>query len=302
MGNTFANGTLWDMIQQRTETALKCKALQPIETKQIILPDHGVDFLVRQVSSLARKDKLKQQINSRVKAVENPFLPRDPALFVCEISDNHICLLNKFNVIDNHVLIVTREFEHQENLLTEADFAAWLRCMNEFHSLGFYNGGEVAGASQTHKHMQLIPLPLGEGKFEFPFIPLLQNASTKRSHETGDSNIMRCEVHFQHAVIALQANKMRNETTAAFYMYRCYTELLAAVDIKKDINGRQSAPYNLLLTRRWMWLVPRTREFFDSISVNALGFAGSLFVRNAKQIDLLRQAGPMEVLRFVGES
>jgi ATP adenylyltransferase len=301
MENTFARGTLWDMIKQCTQTALQCKALQPIETKQIALPDHGVDFLVRQVSSLARKDKLKQQINSRANTIENPFLPRDPALFVCEVSDNHSCLLNKFNVIDNHVLIVTREFEYQENLLTETDFAAWLRCMNEFNALGFYNGGVVAGASQTHKHMQLIPLPLSEGKFEFPVIPLLQDACVKCGHETGDSNIKRCEVPFQNAVIALQADKIRKETTAAFYLYKCYMELLAAVDIK-DINGRQSAPYNLLLTRHWMWLVPRSREFFDSISVNALGFAGSLFVRNTEQFDLLRQAGPMGVLRFVGES
>jgi ATP adenylyltransferase len=163
MEKTFATGTLWDMIQQRTQVALQCKALQPIETKQIIPSDHGVDFLVRQVSSLARKAKLKQLIGSRAATGLNPFLPYDPALFVCDVSDNYICLLNKFNVIDNHVLIVTRKFEHQENLLTEADFAEWWRCMNEFNSLAFYNGGVIAGASQTHKHMQLIPLPLGGG-------------------------------------------------------------------------------------------------------------------------------------------
>ena len=47
---------------------------------------------------------------------------------------------------------------------------------------------------------------------------------------------------------------------------------------------RQSAPYNLLATRRWMLLVPRSRDCFDSVPVNALGFAGSLFVRDEAQM------------------
>jgi ATP adenylyltransferase/5',5'''-P-1,P-4-tetraphosphate phosphorylase II len=46
---------------------------------------------------------------------------------------------------------------------------------------------------------------------------------------------------------------------------------------------RQSMPYNFLLTRRWMLLVPRTRECFEDISLNALAFAGSLFVRDQAQ-------------------
>ncbi|MGD8592081.1 MAG: phosphorylase [Gammaproteobacteria bacterium] len=305
MENSFAPGVLWDIVRQRTQDALRCKALQPIETKQIILPDHGVDFLVRQVSSLTCKVRLAQHITSRAESAMNPFLPCDPALFVCDVSDSHICLLNKFNVIENHVLIVTREFEHQENLLTEADFVAWLRCMNEFNSLGFYNGGVIAGASQTHKHMQLIPLPLGEGEYEFPVSALMQDllkdARAKCNHEADKINFMSCGFPFQHAVIALLPDKLRNETSAASYLCKCYSTLLTAVGIK-DISGRQSAPYNLLVTRNWMWLVPRTREFFEFISVNALGFAGSLFVHNAKEFELLRQVGPMEVLRFVSES
>ncbi len=62
---------------------------------------------------------------------------------------------------------------------------------------------------------------------------------------------------------------------------------------------RHSAPYNLLITRRWMLLVPRTREFFAGISVNALGFAGSLFVRDKKQLAAAISHGPLRVLREV---
>ena len=62
---------------------------------------------------------------------------------------------------------------------------------------------------------------------------------------------------------------------------------------------RPLGPYNLLIARGWMLLVPRTRERFGTISVNALGFAGSLFVRDAAEMDALRAAGPMSALRAV---
>jgi ATP adenylyltransferase len=60
-------------------------------------------------------------------------------------------------------------------------------------------------------------------------------------------------------------------------------------------------PYNLLLTDAWMLLVPRTRELYAGISINALGFAGALLVRNQAQMTLLRRVGPLEVLSQVGE-
>jgi len=61
-------------------------------------------------------------------------------------------------------------------------------------------------------------------------------------------------------------------------MHATYRELLARCP---------QAPYNLLATRRWMLVVPRRQERYEKISVNALGFAGSLFVRNAAELELV---------------
>lgn len=299
MESTFSTGTLRHRIQQSTRRALQCHALQPIATQQVILAEHGVDFLVRQVSSLARKHQDKQQHEQQAKQAnsipDNPFLPYDPELFVADVSPTHVCLLNKFNVIEHHVLIVSREFEHQDNLLTETDFAAWYRCVREFNSLGFYNGGVVAGASQTHKHMQLIPLPLARGALDFPLLGLLQQASA----DSGD--ILQCDLPFRHGVIALDSARLQAPTAAA-YLRDCYASLLGALGIT-PVNHqgqvRQSAPYNVLFTRQWMWLVPRSQECFHAISINALGYAGSFFVRDAQQLENLRQAGPMRVLSSV---
>ncbi|MFL5319682.1 MAG: phosphorylase, partial [Myxococcaceae bacterium] len=59
------------------------------------------------------------------------------------------------------------------------------------------------------------------------------------------------------------------------------------------------AVYNLLATRRWLMIVPRTRECFEDISINSLGFAGSLFLKDAEQLSRVRAAGPVRMLQSV---
>ena len=66
-------------------------------------------------------------------------------------------------------------------------------------------------------------------------------------------------------------------------------------------DALQSGPYNLLLTRRWMLLVPRAQEFFGAISVNALGFAGALLAKNDQERETLKQQGPMAVLKHTAQ-
>ncbi len=43
--------------------------------------------------------------------------------------------------------------------------------------------------------------------------------------------------------------------------------------------------------------MPRSREHFGSISINALGFAGALLVWDEEQLRALRAAGPFTALR-----
>jgi ATP adenylyltransferase len=173
--STWQPGTLWPAILRQTAHALHCGALRPIETVNESIEDSGVRFLVRRVSSLARKDEERKERTDKAeqRAEVNPFLPYDPDLFVADLSDTHIALLNKFNVIDHHLLIVTRRFEQQEALLTLADFVALFACLAEFGGLAFYNGGAAAGASQRHKHLQIVPLPLGTSGPAVPIEPLL---------------------------------------------------------------------------------------------------------------------------------
>jgi ATP adenylyltransferase len=289
-------GALWSNLQRQTRRALARGALQPIRTEQVTVADGGVRFLVRVVSNLTRKAKDRQRREERGGgAAVNPFLPYEPELFVAEVSDTHLALLNKFNVIDHHLLIVTRGFEQQENLLTQGDFQALAACMAEYDSLGFYNAGVEAGGSQTHKHLQLIALPLAPEGPALPIEPLIHDALTREGIvQMPGLALCHALARLDPACINPGGARMLRDT------YRGLMDAVGLRGLSKHGETRQSGPYNLLLTRRWMLLVPRSRERVASISVNALGFAGSLFVGERAQLNTVRRLGPMSVLRAVG--
>jgi ATP adenylyltransferase len=66
--------------------------------------------------------------------------------------------------------------------------------------------------------------------------------------------------------------------------------------VAHDDEVRQSGPYNLLLTRRFMLLVPRSQECYRNVSLNALAFAGAMLVRDPFELAELYQDGPMHAL------
>ncbi|WER48049.1 DUF4922 domain-containing protein [Cupriavidus sp. WKF15] len=287
-------GTLWPAVVRKTSHALACGALHPIETTTSFIEDCGVCFVVRQVSSLARKDKARRQDEAGTRRAQaDPFQPCDPDLLVGDISDSHLAVLNKFSVIDHHLLIVTRYFAPQEALLNVADFAALLACMAEYPSLGFYNGGRIAGSSQPHKHLQTVPLA-GAGS-TVPIAPLLALATT------GTGEPEPCSVPglgFPHAFAAL--DQTGPVDVLARIACERYYRLLGAVGLGAvEVEGEphQSAPYNLLVMPEGMLLVPRRAAEVEGVALNALGFAGTLFVRNAAQMHTIRQLGPMTILR-----
>jgi sulfate adenylyltransferase (ADP) / ATP adenylyltransferase len=286
-------GTLWPLLVSRTQRAIARGVLQPIGTRQVFIDDGGVRFVVRQVSSLERKAAQKQKQSD---VTDDPFLSYEEDLFVADISPSHVALLNKFNVIEHHLLIVTRRFEEQEALLTVADLRVLWSFIAEFTFLAFYNGGRVAGASQRHKHLQIVPLPLANEGPAIPIEPLLAGVSSGATITTVPG------LPFAHAYTRLDPTLVQDARDAADVTLERYHALLNAVGLRAlRVVGelRQSAPYNLLITRNWMLLVPRSREYFHSVSVNALGFAGSLFVRNEEEMQAISAAGPMRVLQQV---
>lgn len=283
-------GTLWPTLLERTIHARRCRAIQSIPTTSEVIEQGGVAFQVRILTVLTSKEEAKA-----AQPTVNPFLPYDPDLFVAEISPTHIALLNKFNVVEHHLLIVTRAFEPQKALLTREDCAALLICLAEIDGLGFYNAGRAAGASQRHKHLQLIPLPASSER-RLPIEPLLH--SVRMVGATG----LVPGLPFLHAYAPMNPEWIDPWRDGASSLLACYHSLLRTVGLSVEEAAGSSAtstPYNLLVTRRWLLLVPRSQEYFQGISINALGFAGALLVKDAAQLAMLRTYGPMTALQRV---
>jgi len=280
----FEPGTLAAAIASRAELALRDGALVPIPTHAELVEDGGIPFVVRVQAQLTRKRAAAAVERA---AGSNPFLPYESALWVADLSDTHVCLLNKFNVVDRHVLLVTRAFEDQEESLTPADFAALWTCLEETGGLGFFNAGEAAGASQRHKHLQVVPLPLGPGA-AFPFAARLEELAAK------EGVVVPPGLPFPLALASLAAQGARSPDETAAALANLYREMLDRTGV---VPGR--VPYNLLATRRWLWLVPRSRPEWRGIAVNALGFAGALLVPDEDALARLRAVGPLAWLRAV---
>ena len=200
-------GSLWQKLRAQTQHGLNTGALQSIETEAEYIEDGGIRFLVRVLANLSRKEKARKQQGKTKPA--NPFLPYEQDLYVTDISQTHLCLLNKFNVVNHHFLIVTRAYEPQENWLTLADFEALGRCLGEVDGLGFFNGGKVAGASQPHKHLQVVPLAEMALPIEVA-VELARESAEKTATE--NAGVWRSPLlPFEHAIAPLRSQSQRRQ-------------------------------------------------------------------------------------------
>jgi ATP adenylyltransferase len=288
--------TLKELVRKQSEYARQTSALQSIETDCLFIEQDGIAFIVRTLTNLIRKeeDKQKQKAKeAKTGKIVDPFLPYEADLFVCDISPTHLCLLNKFNVVEDHLLIVTRAFEEQEYLLNLDDFIALWACLEQMDGLAFYNGGKIAGASQRHKHLQIVPLPFVPNT---PYLPIQQAIDDAVYH----NDIGRIpNFSFRHAIIKLNLDQ-DNPLAAAQTLLDRYYALLDAVNFNIINPPQQPGSYNFLATKNWMLIVPRSQESFRSISINSLGFAGSLFVRDRQTFEALKEITPLTILQQVG--
>jgi ATP adenylyltransferase len=123
----------------------------------------------------------------------------------------------------------------------------------------------------------------------------------------GGAALRLTRLGFDHAFALLEPDIFDEPARASDVLLETYLAQIECVGAGGPDAGaaaneapRQTLPYNLLVTRRWMLTVPRTQERFDSTSVNALGFAGSLYVGDDEALRRVETVGPMAVLQAVG--
>ena len=71
-------------------------------------------------------------------------------------NNTHALILNKYPVELGHMLLIADKWIPQTSWLNIDDWNAILSVNNDTDGLWFYNSGSIAGASQPHKHIQLL--------------------------------------------------------------------------------------------------------------------------------------------------
>ncbi len=232
---------LWD-------GALASGVLTPISTRLEVVEQAGVRFQVRVLEGPFPKAQAGRRQRARAQRGEeaDPFGPCEPSLLLGDLGPSHCCVLNKFPALAHHLLIVTRAFEDQERLLTVADLEALWIALAGVDGFAFYNGGKVAGASQRHKHLQLVPLPMAQGEPPLPMEARIGQADFRG----GVGRV--AGLPFVHAIARLSDGLWSDPRRAAIASLGTYHRLLEAVGLPRRPGlRRQAGPYNLLVTRSW---------------------------------------------------
>ncbi len=216
----------------------------------------------------------------------NPFLPWDHRLEVDRINDSHVVILNKYPVQTSHMLLITQDWQPQTGWLSTEDWRSVARVDSTTTGLWFFNSGPDAGASQPHRHLQLLPRATGERicAREDWFQRCAEGKTT-----SADDPLLRS------SRVAAISSTLTGET-----LQQLYLALVGDLGLgNPTTDDCPRGAYNLLLSRQWMAIVRRRTEGIRGFSVNALGFAGSLLSTEASDREWIQRAGPEALLQAV---
>ncbi|KAI5851511.1 ATP adenylyltransferase-domain-containing protein [Morchella snyderi] len=194
-------------------------------------------------------------------------------------------ILNKFCAVENQVLLISVAPRFQTEPLDADELAvvaAALRTLGP-GQVAFYNCGKESGASQPHKHVQVVAL--GE-----PVFCGLYPGQVQRREDGGLTQ--HPDVPYTHFI----AHPPPKAT--AKQLHHHFSALLAAT--RRALGGPEAPHYNFLMTAEWMVMVPRTRAECDGVGVNSLGMVGVLWLGDHEQLAVWSAIGFDEFLGRVG--
>ena len=211
----------------------------------------------------------------------NPFLPHDLPLEVASLGGSHVLLLNKYPVQTCHLLVITRQWQPQSGWLDANDWAAVAEVAADTGGLWFFNSAATAGASQPHRHLQLLPRDAGA-----PSCPL----SPQIEH------LLQGAPRWPWAYrLSARRDPLGGTDLPELYAHHCHSLGLGAA----EWDPAPAHAYNLLFDDHWFLTVLRRREQQAGFSVNGLGFAGYLLCTAESDLDWLKRHGPWRLLSDV---
>ncbi len=282
------NETYWNKALQQSERALKSGALVPLSTSLEHLyysPENN--FELRTLAS-----RLPKHLKSEGPK-PNPFQPWDAQLEVARLDPDHAVILNKYPVQRGHMLLITANWAAQDDWLRLADWRAFVQVDQDTSGLWFFNSGPIAGASQPHRHLQLLPRNKGE-------ISCPRELWFQQRLKSPETNKPFSDPLLNGSSVVSRLNHSQDPDQQAQDLYTGYLSLSKQLGIgHPSQDQRPKYFYNLLLTPQWMAMVRRRKEGAAGFSINALGFAGYLLATTNADLNWLRTQGPEALLREV---
>ncbi|KAJ8514388.1 hypothetical protein ONZ45_g8050 [Pleurotus djamor] len=276
-------------------------------------PELGVEFELRLCPALQKKPSQPPSTgvdnaagdgasatSGNKGTVFDPFAPPYNAnLFVGELRDEldgeeYVVLLNKYSVVPDHFLLVTKELVLAYSILVAAKKAGR-------NFLAFYNCGENSGASQPHKHLQFVPVD-ADG-------PPVEKLAQRTNLESPDKPFTVAALPYANHVYRLgrdlaSASPQDLEHTLS----RAFLSLLDLVvsTIRHEPGYPAGKPsYNVLITLEHLHVIPRRFENHvlktgEKLNVNSLGFGGMLLVKSEEEAEAVKKEEIGKILRSVG--
>ncbi|KAI0025022.1 ATP adenylyltransferase-domain-containing protein [Xylariomycetidae sp. FL0641] len=245
----------------------------------------------------------------------DPFASPSPALRVAALPPAHTLVLNKFAVVPEHFILATAAWAPQTHVLAAGDLAAAWACVDAYHRDGggelfvFFNSGEHSGASQPHRHLQLLPvacmragLPEEGGRWDVLADRLAAGAGAAEAQPDA----------LPFAVFAAEMDaQMSAEARHALYV-SLYRRAARAAGVAGEVPaaGEARVSYNLAMTRTAMAVCPRVAEgagVRDArgreagfVALNGTVLAGTALVKNQAEWDAVR-ANPDALQRVLAQ-
>tara|TARA_Y100001968_G_scaffold20457_1_gene16101 strand:+ start:461 stop:1315 length:855 start_codon:yes stop_codon:yes gene_type:complete len=271
--------SIWSKALKISRNAVDSGAVIPLDTLKYKSEDEFCDYELRFLNSPIPKYLIEYGPK------RNPFIPWDTRLEIQSINDKHTLILNKYPVQLGHMLLITNTWKPQDGWLNKDDFDAIRKVDNDTSGLWFFNSSKEAGASQPHRHFQLLPRHSSESicpRYKW-FCSLLNNKKDLISKISHCISIMPRE---------------KNSQPNSYGLYKSYMCMANELKLGKiDLNNKPLKPYNLLITSDWIALITRETDRSNGFSINALGFAGYFLGTKKSNVDILIKFGPEEILK-----
>ena len=266
----------WVKALDQTNLSITNNGLFPLKTTVVTREYYNKnDFIIRELDTSRFKKKNSYGPN------QNPFNPWDKILEVDKIGTNHQLILNKYPVQKGHILLITNTWRPQDGWLDINDWIAIQMVNEDTSGLWFFNSSPIAGASQPHRHFQLLRRDHGE-----IICPREKWFLDFENNNDQDSKLKK------NAVVS-KFNFLDNSIN----IYNLYLELSKKIGLGNPIDDEKPRfPYNILITNNWIAIIKRKYDHVHGFSVNGLGFAGYLLVTEKSNINYLKKYGPEKLL------